>query len=84
MRAQALSLGLLGREGFCDVFLVGFDPVGGYLALSGLEVQLAGAYELVEFPLERIFDIQVPRRCLAHWGRRLRMELDPPKDSGIK
>jgi len=26
-----------------NVFLVRFDAVGGYLALSGLEVQLAGA-----------------------------------------
>jgi hypothetical protein len=34
-----------------DVFLVGFDPIGGYLALSGLEIQLAGAYEFVELPL---------------------------------
>ena len=40
---------------------VRFDPVGRYLALSGLEVQLAGTNELVEFPLERIFHIRVPR-----------------------
>ena len=26
-----------------DIFLVRFDPVGGYLALGGLEIQLAGA-----------------------------------------
>ena len=38
-----------------NVFLVRFDPVGRYLALGGLEIQLAGAYELVEFPLKRIF-----------------------------
>ena len=43
-----------------NVFLVRFDPVGGYLALSGLEIQLAGAYELVELPLERILPIGVP------------------------
>ena len=43
-------------------FFVRFDPVGGYFALSGLEIQLAGAYELVEFPLERIFHIRVPGR----------------------
>jgi hypothetical protein len=35
-----------------DVFLVRFDPVGGYLALGGLQIQLAGAHELVELPLE--------------------------------
>jgi hypothetical protein len=45
---------------FAPLELVGFDPVGGYLALSGLEIQLAGAYELVEFPLERIFHIRIP------------------------
>jgi hypothetical protein len=39
----------LGREGFSDVFLVGFDPVRRYFALSGLEIQLSGAYELVKF-----------------------------------
>jgi hypothetical protein len=54
---------LIGRRGFgrslclsdywsgrarTNVFLVRFDPVGGYLALGGLEIQLAGAYELVE------------------------------------
>jgi hypothetical protein len=44
-----------------DIFLVRFDPVGGYLALGGLEIQLAGAYKLVEFPLKRIFYIGVPR-----------------------
>jgi hypothetical protein len=33
-----------GAEGLGpNVFLVRFDPIGGYLALSGLEVQLAGA-----------------------------------------
>jgi hypothetical protein len=44
-------------------FLVRSDPVGGYLALSGLEVQLAGAYELVELPFECIFYTRVPGRC---------------------
>ena len=33
---------------FTDVFLVGFDPVGGYLGLGGLEIQFTGAYELME------------------------------------
>jgi hypothetical protein len=46
-------------------FLVRFDPVGGYLALGGLEIQLAGAYELVELPLKRIFHIGVPGRCFG-------------------
>src|SRR5262249_39564563 len=36
-------------------FLVRFDPVGRDLALSGLEVQFAGADELVELSLKRIF-----------------------------
>jgi hypothetical protein len=54
-----------------EVFLVGFDPVGRYLTLSGLEVQLPGAYELVELPLKRIFYVGVPRRCF----RRLRPEV---------
>jgi hypothetical protein len=35
-----------------DIFLIRFDPVRRYLALGSLEIQLAGAYELVEFPLE--------------------------------
>ena len=47
---------------FSDVFLVGFDPVGGDFALGTLQIQLAGTYELVEFPLERIFRIRVPGR----------------------
>src|SRR5262249_3000345 len=42
-------------------FLSAFDPVGGYLALGGLEIQLPDAYESVEFPLERIFRVGVPR-----------------------
>jgi len=33
--------------------------------LRGLEVQLTGAYELVEFPLERIFYKRVPGRCFG-------------------
>ena len=64
--------------------LLRFDPVEGYLALGGLEVQLAGAYELVEFLLKRNFHIGVPGRSFGDWGQRLRMELDPPNDSGIK
>jgi hypothetical protein len=48
-----------------NVFLVRFDPVGGYLALSGLEAQLAGAYELVELPFERILYMRVPGRCFG-------------------
>ena len=43
-----------------NLFLVRFDPVGGYLTLGGLEIQLAGAYELVYLPLE--FHIGVPGR----------------------
>jgi hypothetical protein len=39
-----------GRRAFTGVFLVGLDPVGNCLALSGLEVQLAGEYEPVELP----------------------------------
>ena len=46
-------------------FLVRFDPVGGYFALGGLEMQLAGVYELVEFPLKRIFHIRVPGRSFG-------------------
>jgi hypothetical protein len=48
-----------------NVFLVGFNPVGGYLALGGLEIQLAGAYELVELSFERIFHIGVPGRSFG-------------------
>ena len=67
-----------------NVFLVGFNPVGSYLALSGLEIQLAGAYEFVELPLKRIFHMGVQGEVLVDWGQRLRMEFDPPNDSGIK
>jgi hypothetical protein len=55
-----LSPGLLGRA-VTDVFRVR-DPVGGYLALGSLEIQFAGAYEIVEFPLERIFHMGIPGR----------------------
>src|SRR5262249_1730138 len=48
-----------------SVFLVRFDPVGGYLALGGLQIQLAGAYELLELPLKGIFHIGVPRRSFG-------------------
>ena len=48
-----------------NVFLVRFDPVGRYLALGGLDIQLAGAHELVEFPLKRILHIGVPARSLG-------------------
>jgi hypothetical protein len=50
-------------RGFTDVFPIGFDPVGRYLALSTLEVQLAGTYQFAEFPLKRIFYVRVPGRC---------------------
>ena len=40
-----------------NVFLVRFDPGGGYPALGGLEIQSAGAYKLVELPLKRTFSI---------------------------
>jgi hypothetical protein len=43
------------RRAFTNVFLVGFDPVGRYLALGGLEVQLASACEPVKLPFKRIF-----------------------------
>jgi hypothetical protein len=43
-----------GGRAFTDLFLLGFDPVGRYLLLRSLEIQLAGAYELVEFPLKHI------------------------------
>jgi hypothetical protein len=72
------------RRRFKNVFLIGFDPVGGYLALGGLEIQLTGAYELVELPLKRIFHMGVQGEVLVDWGQRLRMEFDPPNDSGIK
>ena len=55
-----------------NVFLVRFDPVEGYLALGGLEMQLAGAYELVEFPLEAHLSHKLPtrlkRRLLGNWN----------------
>ena len=41
------------------------------LALGGLEVQLAGAYELVELPLKRIFHIGVPGRSFGRLGPEL-------------
>ena len=67
------------------LFLVGFDPVGGYLALGGLEIQLAGAYELVGALLSSAsFTYEFQGEVLVDWGQRLRMELDPPNDSGIK
>ena len=47
--AQSLSLGVLEPGAFAHVFLVRFDPVVGYPALGGLEIQLAGAYELWSF-----------------------------------
>jgi hypothetical protein len=48
------------------------------MALGGLEIQLAGAYELVELPLKRIFHIGVPGQCFCRLGQRLRMELERP------
>ena len=50
---------------FTDIFLVGFDPVGGYLALGRLEIKFVGAHEIVEFPLKRIFHIRVPGRSFG-------------------
>ena len=61
-----------------NAFLVRFDPVGGDHALGGLEIQLAGAYELVELPLKRIFHIGVLGQCFCRLAQRLRMELEPP------
>ena len=52
-----------GRRGLTDVLPVGVDPVGSYLVLGGLEVQLSGAYMVVELPLERILYKRVPRGC---------------------
>ena len=49
---QSLPRGLLERRAGPNVFLVRFDPVGRYLALGGPKIQSAGAYELVEFPME--------------------------------
>ena len=54
-----------GLRAFTHVFLVRSDPLGGYLALGGLEIQLAGAYELIEFALERIFHVRVLGRRLG-------------------
>src|SRR6516164_8269609 len=69
------------RRGFTNVFLVRFDPDGGYFALGGLEMQFAGAYELVEFPLKRMFDIRVPGRSFGWLRPKVTIELDPPNDS---
>ena len=45
--------------------------VGRYLALGCLQIQLAGAYQLVESPLERIFQVRVPGGCFGRLGPKV-------------
>jgi hypothetical protein len=52
-----------------NVFLVRFDSVGGYPALGGLEIQLAGAYELVELPLERVCHQEFQGNVFVDWAK---------------
>jgi hypothetical protein len=47
--------------GLADFLYASIQSDAIYLALGGLEIQLPDAYESVEFPLERIFHIGVPR-----------------------
>jgi hypothetical protein len=67
-----------------NVFLVRFDPVGGYLALSGLEVQLPAHMSLWSFLSSASSTYEFQGDVLVDWGHRLRIEFDPPSDSGIK
>jgi hypothetical protein len=62
---------LVRRIPSTDVFLVGFDPVGRYLVLGGLQVQFALAHELVQFPLERILYKRVPGRGFGRLGPKV-------------
>jgi hypothetical protein len=73
-----------GGRTFIDVFLVGFDPVGGYLGLRRLEIQFTGATSLWSFLSSASFTYEFQGEVLVDWGERLRMESDPPNESGIK
>ena len=44
------------------------DPWLGADREVGLDIEVGGAYELMEFSLKRIFDVRVPGRCLGRLG----------------
>src|SRR6516225_6643828 len=48
-----------------DVFLVRFDPMGRDLMLSGLEVDLPIADQIMQSYLEHIFHMRVPGGCMV-------------------
>jgi hypothetical protein len=55
-----------------------------YFTLGGLEIQLTGAYELVELPLKRIFHLGVPGQCFCRLGPKVTNRIRASNDSGIK
>lgn len=50
------------------ILAVGGDPVGGNIALSGSEIEIAVADHAVQTVFELIFDVSVPQRVVVGLG----------------
>ena len=82
LRVRSLPPGVLGPEGFYRRISGTLRSIGGYLALSGLEIQFTGAYEVVEFPLKGIFHTGVPGRCFTRLRPKVTNRIGPPQREG--